>query len=245
MGLIRKAGLHFAPLYMGAEDREFEDRLFTFVKPVMTESKVTHPGWHSIFVDFERSLRYRINEMLLGIPAHMDGYLYGFAVMSLAYILFGTGSTRKGGILTIYCMLAHRYGLESTKGWEAEAAKPEPDFERIVTPLPAPDDGVHFHYKYGGLRIGHLVELGASVFRKKTLLKPVNTYAALISVIMAKETWVAARKGDYLLAENRNTALHMMKILSFCFLFFPFLAFGIMTFVLNCMRKPKTVGYGL
>jgi len=245
--LVKKAGLHFAPLYMGAEDREFEDRLFLFAKPVMTESRVTHPGWHSIFVDLERSMRYRINEMLLGIPAHKAGYLYGFAVMSLCYIIFGTPAVRNGGFHTLNCMITQRYGLDSIKGFAAvqAPARQEPEFDRIVTPLASLKGAKYFLYRSSeGPKPAQMLGLAGATARKRVLVMPVNTFGALVPIIVAKETWILTKTGRYLFAENRNAIAHLLKLLLFGLLFLPFLAIGFMTLLLNWARKPRTVGYG-
>jgi len=248
IGLLRKAGLHFAPLYIGGDDGEFEARLFRLAKPLRTESKVTHPKEHSIFVDFERSVRYRINEMLLDIPEHSDIYLYDIALVSLCYLIFGTPAVRKGGFHMLYCAIIHRYGPDAAKGFKSAPgfAQEELKFDRIVTPLASQKGKEYFLYQYGaGQMIKHLLELAVATFRKKALLMPINTFGALVSMIVAKETWVSSRAGHYLLAENRNAFIHLLKLFLFGLLFPPFLVLAVLTLLLNLARKPKTMGYGI
>ncbi|NYZ74250.1 hypothetical protein H0O00_03845, partial [Candidatus Micrarchaeota archaeon] len=248
IGLLRKVGLHFAPLYMGGEDGEVEARLFLLAKPVRTESRITHPKEHSIFADFERDVRYRTNGMLLCIPEHADIYLYDFAVLCLCYMIFGTPTTRKAGLHILYCVIMHRYGLDAAKGFKSapEFAQEELKFDRIVTPSPSAKGAEYFIYRYkDGTKIGHLLELAFATLRKKTLLMPINTFGALVSMIVAKETWVSSRTGHYLLAENCNAFIHALKLFLFVLLFPPFLVLAFLTLLLNLARKPKTMGYGV
>jgi hypothetical protein len=101
-----------------------------------------------------------------------------------------------------------------------------------------------FKYDYKG-GAGLLPGMAGRVFRKKALLYPINNYAVILSMLLAKETWVSASKGEFLLANGGNPPMHLLRLALFCFAFPVFLSLGMLTFFINWARKPNTWGYGV
>ena len=146
------------------------------------------------------------------------------------------------------CAIMHRYGSEAAKGFKTvpKFAQKELKFDKIITPLSSEKGDEYFLYKYGSKHmIKQLLELARVTFRKNILLRPINTYGAIVSLIVAKETWVSSRKGNYLLGENHNAFVHILKLFIFTLLFPPFVVLAVLTLFLNLARKPKTMGYGV
>jgi hypothetical protein len=66
-----------------------------------------------------------------------------------------------------------------------------------------------------------------------------------MGMIFAKETWISTANGSYLLAENRNPASHILKILAFPFASVLMLITGLVIWPTIVLRRPKTRGYGI
>jgi hypothetical protein len=80
---------------------------------------------------------------------------------------------------------------------------------------------------------------------KIVLLDMINNYAVLASMMLAKETWIASSKGTYLIAKNPGIVQDIAKICLFVLVLPFFLTGGVLTYLLNCLRKPDTRRYGL
>ncbi|MEW6036203.1 MAG: glycosyltransferase family A protein [Candidatus Micrarchaeota archaeon] len=245
ISLLKEAGLHFAPMYIGADDTELASRVLKLAGPVSTGCSVSHPGRHSIFADFERSILYRINDMLLIMPGHFVDYIYGSSVLLPAYLVFGSERARKAGFHLMKALIAHKFGKGAIppKGG-GDAAPGSEVYELVVTPLQSVKTGNVFRYGYGK-GPAHMLDLAGKALGKKVLLYPINNYAVILSMLLAKETWVSASRGEFLLAKSGNPLLHALRLAVFCFVFPAFLSFGLLSFAINWARKPDTWGYGI
>lgn len=245
--LLKKAGLHFAPLYLGADDSEFIIRMMKFAQIAYVESTLIHPARHSIFANFDRSVLYRINDMLLVIPKHMLLYLYSFSLIFPAYIIFGTSHTRKAGLHMLKCILFRKYGKDAVmpnEGGQSRVRNAETKFDIVVTP--SDDAGKNiFKYEHSDSGIGKLFRMATAIAGRKTLLMPINNYAVLVSILFAKETWISERNEEYLISKNQNMVIHIVRLALFALLFPLFFSLGVLTFCANIVRKENTIGYGV
>ncbi len=242
ISLLKKGGLHYLPAYIGADDIDFTLRVAKGVKISQIDSYVTHPARHSIFANFERSLLYRVNQMLLTVPECFVDYMYDFAVICPIYLIFGSSRAKAGAVHILKSVLAHRYGkkaLPKDAGYQENA----PEYDIIVSPLKKGQGGYDYSAVRGGF--GKLPGFSGMVRGKIVLLDMINNYAVLASMMLAKETWIESAKGTYLIARNSGIVQDLAKICLFVLVLPFFLIGGILTYLLNCLRKPDTRGYGL
>lgn len=244
--LIGARGLHYVPMYIGADDLEFGYRVVHGERTEWVDSHVTHPARHSIFANFERSLLYRINTMLMVIPRRLDEYMYGFALVCPVYAIFGSERSRKGGLHMLRCVLAHRFGKDALPKEMAYAEKPPEKFGRIISSSRLRREKEAVHYDYSQIRGGfsRLPGFAASVFGKAVLLDLVQNFSVLASMMFARETWIESNRGIYCISRNGNPAAWALKMLAFAAAFPPMVGLGLLTFMINWARKPDTRGYG-
>ena len=243
ISLLKKGGLHYLPAYIGADDIDFTLRVGKGVKISQVDSYVTHPARHSIFANFERSLLYRINQMLLTVPECFVDYMYDFAIICPIYLIFGSARAKAGAAHILESVLAHRYGKEALpKDAEYHENAPE-KYDITVSPLKKGQGGYDYSEVRGGF--GKLPGFSSMVRGKIVLLDMINNYAVLASMMLAKETWIASSKGTYLIAKNPGIVQDIAKICLFVLVLPFFLIGGVLTYLLNCLRKPDTRRYGL
>ncbi|MEW6529055.1 MAG: glycosyltransferase [Candidatus Micrarchaeota archaeon] len=253
--LLKKAGLHFAPLYLGADDTEFMIRITKFASISHIKNKVCHPAHHSIFVNFDRSILYRINDMLYSIPECAMRYLYSFLFICLVYFIFGTTRARNASIHILRSIILRKYGKNAIipvnrNGIKTGGRIEDKNFDIIITPLNETNYNEferkkNFRYEYSGKNIKKLIGMCIAVAGKKVLLMPINNYAVTLVCICAKETWISGRKELYLLSKNENIFLHMIKFVLLVLTIPLFLMLGLLTLFMNVVRKENNIGYGI
>lgn len=245
--LLGARGLHYVPMYMGADDLEFGYRVVHGEKTEWVDSFVTHPARHSIFANFERSLLYRINTMLMVIPRRLDEYMYGFALVCPTYIIFGSERAHAGGLHMLRCVLAHRFGKDALPKEMAYGEKPPERFGRVVSSSKLRKEKEAVHYDYSQIRGGfsRLPAFAMSVLGNVVLLDLVQNFSVLASMMFAKETWVESNRGTYCISRNQNPLTWALKLLLFAIVFPLFAMLGLLTFPVNWARKPDTRGYGV
>jgi len=153
-------------------------------------------------------------------------YMQNFALLCPAYMLFGTSIVRKGGRYILSSVLSFRYGRPALDGFKGNVELGKP-----------PDSAKRFSLKKR--------PSVWNIIRKEALLEPIPNDAILLSMILAKRTWIETRKGAYLMADNGNAALHLLKLVLFLGLAPLFALAGLVSIPFGFLRKPKTMGYGL
>ncbi len=243
ISLLKKGGLHYLPAYIGADDIDFTLRVAKGVKISQIDSYVMHPARHSIFANFERSLLYRVNQMLLTIPECFVDYMYDFVVICPIYLIFGSARAKAGAMHILKSVLAHRYGKEALLKDASYLEKAPEKYDIVVSPLREGRGGYDYSEVRGGF--GKLPGFSRMVAGKIVLLDMINNYAVLASMMLAKETWIESAKGTYLIARNSGIAQDLDKICLFALVLPFFFIGGVLTYLLNCLRKPDTHRYGL
>jgi len=244
-GRLRARGLHYVPMYIGADDLEFGYRVVHGLDVAWVDSHVTHPARHTIFADFNRSLLYRINAMLLVIPNRIEEYMYGFAGICPAYLIFGSSSARMGGAHLLRSVILHRFGKGALPELSVFEEPPPKSFDAIISSSREKKGAVHYDYSQVRGGFGRLPAFAASVNGKVVLLDLVQNYSVLLSMMLAKETWIESGRGTYLLARNSGPVQKIVKLGVFAIAMPFFLGAGIATFFINWARKPDTRGYGV
>ncbi|MFH0884934.1 MAG: hypothetical protein V1861_04450 [Candidatus Micrarchaeota archaeon] len=247
ISLLKTGGLHYLPMYIGADDWEFILRTMRGVGLVPIDSFVIHPARHSIFANFSRSLLYRINTMLLVVPNCIEEYLYGFAFICPIYLIFGSRAARDGALHILKSVIIHKFGKDALLKETAFDESPPKAFDRTISSSPSRKATDVIFYDYSQVRggYGRIPAFAASVWGKTVLLDLVQNYSVLVSMMCAKETWIESARGTYLIARNPSTLARVVKIFLFTLVFPLFLVGAIASYFINWARKPDTRRYGL
>lgn len=241
--LLRKYGFFYAPLYLGGEDAEYEERIKE--KKERIDCYCTHPleGSH-VPKRIERHLLYVLNGVLM--EKRPTRFLHQFFKLMLASYssLFFLRKEYSRNFWKILSALFHfrlgLYFLASMRplGFEkihpiSDVTPAEISFERIQTPP---------KYFFGLLLRG-LQFLRAEISIKRTYeLSPVFTMP-----IFAKRVYANLTDTQYLLlSEQKNAAVHFTKTLAF-FMTFPifFLVILALFLPLKILCSPNTLKYGV
>lgn len=247
ISLLKKNGLHYLPMYIGADDAEFSFRSIGGIRIFPVDSFVIHPARHSIFTDFNRSLLYRINLMLLVVPDLIEEYMYNFAGICPVYLIFGSRAARDGALHVLKSVILHRFGKEALPKETPSMESPPERFDVVISSSPSRKGRGALFYDYSQIRGGfnRLPAFAATVAGKVVLLDVVQNYSVLVSMALAKETWIASSGGTYLLARNPGIIRKIAKLCLFALVFPGFLFAGIVMYLISWARKPHTLGYGL
>ncbi|MEW6748380.1 MAG: glycosyltransferase [Candidatus Micrarchaeota archaeon] len=251
--LIRKAGLHYYPLYIGADDTEYLLRTSSLAPVAFVDRAVYHPLLASAYKNFDRDVGYIINHMLIGIPRYWLGHVYTLSTMSLIFLLFGEPHMRESALHILKSALTYRFGRENTgfsSGFrEKVQAVDRASFDTVVSPIEIPGVKELILHNYGGgegKRFGDALSTALKVLRKRTLFSQANMTAIVAGMPFAKECWVVQGDGKALLvSDNRSLSIHVLKGALFCFLFPSFLTFSFISLAVNLLRKPDTMRFGL
>ena len=247
LSLLRKGGLHYLPMYIGADDWEFGFRAIRGVRVSEIDAYVTHPARHTIFANFHRSLLYRINMMLLVVPDRIEDYLYSFSVVCPVYLVFGSQRARAGGLHMLKSVILHRFGKDALMAESPYGEKQPERFDVVISSSKAKGMRGARPYDYSKIRggFGKLPGFAKSVAGKVVLLDVVNNFAVLLSMMLAKETWIESTKGTYLIARNSGIPSTIARFIILGLIFPFFLAGGVLAYLVSWLRKPDTRGYGL
>ncbi len=247
VSLLKKNGLHYLPMYIGADDWEFCLRVVRDVKVSSVDAYVTHPARHTIFANFHRSLLYRVNLMLLVVPDRIGDFMYSFAVIGPAYLVLGSQRARAGGLHMLKSVILHRFGKGALMAESPYGEKTPEKYDVIISSSKARGGQGAQPYDYSKIRggFGKLPGFAKSVAGKVVLLDVVNNFAVIVSMMLAKETWIESTKGTYLIARNSSFASAFVKTIILGLMLPFFLAGGIMAYLTSWLRKPDTRGYGL
>jgi glycosyltransferase involved in cell wall biosynthesis len=247
VSLLKKNGLHYLPMYIGADDWEFCLRVVRDVKVSGVDAYVTHPARHTIFANFHRSLMYRVNLMLLVVPDRIQDFIYSFAVVCPAYMVFGSQRARAGGLHMLKSVILHRFGKDALMAESAYGEKTPEKYDAIISSSKDRGRQGAQPYDYSKIRggFGKLPGFAKTVAGKVVLLDVINNFAVILSMMLAKETWIESTKGTYLIARNSSFASAFVKTIILGLMLPFFLIGGILAYLASWLRKPDTRGYGL
>lgn len=240
--ILRKVGLHYPPIYLGADDTEIGIRISKVAKWLEIENGATHPYLPPLFTDFKRSMLYRVNYIVfLEEPIR---FLSNFVVLNLIYIIFGSRIVRKAGTTIISNVLAFRFGKEALETFDGDVGvyRKEEEFKDRITITPK-NKGHSYNVKEK--KLNEMFKAAKYVFGKEILIYPAPHELVLLSMVLAKKTYIASKKGCYLMSDNSNLILHLIKWILFVGVLPMFVLFGLVILSVNHFRKPKTWRYGL
>ncbi|MFH1520292.1 MAG: hypothetical protein ABID61_01475 [Candidatus Micrarchaeota archaeon] len=241
--VLRKTGLHYPPIYLGADDTEIGTKIVKIVgTPNQIKCEVSHPHSPPLFTNFKRSLLYRVNHILFH-QSFLNG-LWNFVVLDIIYVIFGSRTVRKAGATIVSNVLAFRFGKEALETFDGDVGlcKNEEEFQNKIT-ITAKNEGYLYNVKEK--KFVELFRAAKYLIRKEILIYPAPHELVLLSMLLAKKTYIASKKGCWLMSDNSNLFLHLIKWVLFVGFLPMFILFGLVVLVINTFRKPKTWRYGL
>ena len=249
--LAQKAGLHYAPAYLGADDAEYAQRLSRLCRPQPSGGQVSHPLMDFGSRGLSRSVAYSINLALLWIPEGWHYYLYFFGLAVPAFIFFGNGPSRKAGVHAMACLLGHRLG----KGAYSGAARGETEggaagFDRLVSASKAGLPGAQLlRYSYEGGIAGKAkngLALSAGMFGKAVALKRVNMTTVAIAMALGRKAAIIGEDGRAeIVSDNGGALRHAAKAAAFAACLPLFVLAAAASLPVSIALRPNTAGYGI
>jgi len=248
--VFRKYGLYYLPLFHGADDGEYMERVK--VKPFQIENKTEHPyiAGMRLFSGFDRSLLF-LHQALV-IMKNRRALLYNLAqhaFLATASLFFLPAYGRRAFSRMERLLFSYTYGKAASEGMRS-------GFEAFVEQrgrgsfvgfsIVDERDASYIEKSSGGKAAGLLAQ--ACSFRKDVVVE--NTYSfvrGFALAAMARRLYVKVGGGKYLwMADNRSALPHAIKLA----LFLPALAlvFALSLFIFVPIKfacQPKTYGYGL
>ena len=249
--LAKKAGLHYAPAYLGADDAEYSQRLSRFCKPQMSGGQVSHPLMDFGSRGLPRSVAYSINLALLWIPRGWHYYIYFFGLAAPVFIFFGKDQSRKAGMHAVSCMLRHRFGKDAYSGAALQPLKEQAyGLERLVAAAPCSLPGAtQLRYSYESGAIGKAkngLGLVTGIFRKAVALKRVNMTTVAIAMALGRKTAILGEDDMVeIVSDNGGALRHVAKAVAFAACLPFFMLAAIASLPINIALRPKTAGYGI
>lgn len=250
--VFKKYGLYYMPLFHGADDAEFVERMGGR-KGFQIQERVEHPyiAGRRLFSLFDRALLF----LLQAIIIIKDGrtLLYNmaqFAFMLSVALFFLPKYGRRIFAAMSALLLTYTYGKKAH-------AKAKSGYEEFITDTKAAHEGKfetvdEMDAKYidegGRKKLGGIVGEMLRTLRKNVVVE--NTFSfskPFFLSILARKVHVRLGENKYLLlGDNGNVFLHFVKLLAFAVFLPAYFALLMVLFVpIKMLKQPKTMGYGL
>ncbi|MEM4360710.1 MAG: glycosyltransferase family A protein [Candidatus Anstonellaceae archaeon] len=245
--LLGKTGLYYAPLYIGAEDSEFLDRIKREAKIIKIERSIRHPLFHNNEFDINRYIRYNSNHLIIKEDIM---YKFLFIFSASVYLLFGTEPFKKYVKNVTESLIFNRIGKEVKIEKSKKIIKKLDlkEYEIIIKKIEE-KDGLNNNYRrILNEFILYLTRVFSKSFRKIVIMNYFpRAWHIYIScgMILSKQFWVRTKNLALLASDNSKIINHLSKLIFlpfftlFLFIFYSFI------FMINYMRKPKTKNFGL
>ncbi len=248
--VLRKYGLHYLPLFHGADDIEYMERIG--IEPLQIKNKVEHPYivGKRLFVMFDRAWLFLLQAIIVIKDVRTTAYnLLFFAFLSCASFAFLPPYGRRLSILSNRILLTYTYGKKANSllksGYESWFVKKRLSDFRGYSIIDEPDPSaidMSSSSKLSGI-IGRALSLiGCDVVLQ-------NTYSFISAFILAmfvRRLYVRVGTGSYLFfADNSFAPLHLARAIVFL-LSLPLQLLFLAAFIpVKILLQLKTDGYGL
>ncbi len=236
--LIRRYGLCYKPLYYGADDCEYSERIkersYIVRRYYQHSSEITYRK-------FDKYWLYTTNTAhITGVPKAFFRFLGTVALSLPMLLLFFPGYGRKTFLGLLKVTLLFTIGKESKKHLESGFASFVVQENELA--------GSFLRVDYSGKGPGLALRGLPALFRKRVVLTNVTSgLAATLTSIAPKKAYMEVDDGHLLLiADNESLPLHLLKILGLFFLLPLFLApYLLLASLVKALKTPHTTGYGL
>ena len=232
--MLKKVGLHYEPLYLGSEDRHLVYRIMEHGKIKHIDARVSHPYANPIFANFPKSIKYRIGHMIVSAIYIPKEFFFNILILLPVFFLFGTAVVRKGANYILSSLSKLEYGKELDFGKEP-LKKENCIADWTITPIKCKGNN---EIQFNREKNNEILEILPRLFRKKVLLHPTATHFMLLTMIVAKETWVKTRGGYSLMAENNSIVVHVLRMIVFVAALPAMLMVGLVLLLYIRWKKP-------
>jgi hypothetical protein len=248
--VFKKYGLYFLPLFHGADDAEYMERVGQ--APFHIKNFTEHPyiSGMRLFSMFDRQWLFFLQALIiLKSPKATFYNLVQFAFMCAAAFTFMPGYGRRIAWAMDSLLLSYTYGKAASdrahSGFEKFIFAREKGFFSACQKIEEND--ASYLDSAGPSKLLRQISRSALLFRKDVVVEKTFSFVfAFFAAIFARRLHVRISDGKYLLfADNSSLPLHFARLLAFpailaiqaciCVLFVP----------IKLLRQPRTLGYGL
>ncbi|MCX6774160.1 MAG: hypothetical protein NTY68_04165 [Candidatus Micrarchaeota archaeon] len=251
--IFKKYGFYYLPIYHGSEDSEFKERV-SKEKSCTVPNFVEHPYSYSgspLLKNPTKLWTYMLSSLLVLKSRISDLFWMMHPCILLSISLFFMPMYGISLFLTMTSLLlSFRFGKEACNEIENSVKKPvflaKKDLPGTMEIIEDKDTG---YFKNGwGHNLLDIMRESIRYFRKDALIT--NCFSTLkIFMLCALCRTVYLRIDDdrhIMMASNRNSLLHILKIILFPVFFITYCLIFMLLFVpLKILKQPKTMGYGL
>ena len=251
--IVRKIGLVYAPYYNAGEDVDYYQRVLkTGHKFLLLDRFVSHPNGTYKKLPYVLVRPHYILHALIANRPTINIWVHFMGLFEGAVFFAEPFRSMMRRMLRL--VLQFKYGKVAADELKIDL-KP-----CILGKNDAPKDAAVLNLghgwslvpaiRQGGYRymLQNIATVPIKYFRKSVLVKETNSYRLLaLAAVFAKELYYQTPDGKYILvARNRSSVIHAIKIVAF-YALLPFaLALSIPMFLLmRRVKLPSTVGYGL
>lgn len=246
--LLKKHGLYFLPLYNGADDGEYAERL-SGEKKARVDEFVEHPyiAGQRLFSMYDRSWHFFLQSLIImKSPRSLFYNLLSLGFLMGASILFLPPYGARTAYFMAQLLLSFTYG-------KAAAKRMKSGYQSFLARSPPAN-----FTKWNGGKGGYIASGQASkaagaassfaaAFRRDIVVEKSDSFVKCHAIGMAaRKSYVKTDGGYLLLSDNSNALLHAIRLA----LFLPIsllycIAIGALFVPIKILRQPKTEGYGL
>ena len=250
--ILRKYGLYYMPLFHGADDGEYFERIRE--KKYIIDNYVEHPysfGGKFVLANLDRAMLFFIASLcIMKNPRSTIHNLALFSFFLPVYLIFFPSYGKKLFFILSELLLTYTFGKKASEkiksGFETFISS-EKDISienfRIID-----DANPEYTIKAQSNKILSIMLNAASNLRKNIVTKNTFSYLKIVALaITARKIYAKTGDDRYLLiADNSNPITHLLRILCFILLFPVFFAAMFIFFIpIKIIKQPNTLGYGL
>jgi hypothetical protein len=251
-GIFAKYGLCFAPLYCGAEDGEFAERIDK-EKSVMLPDVVEHPysfAGKSVLKSPSRLWLYLLSNLVimkLTLPRLEAAVFFGFLLSLSAFFIPMYGFGLFAAMTSL--LFSYKFGKGAYDRIDASIKKTILPKSGIPAGLKIIDDASASYLEgNSGAKMLSILEDALPFFRKDALV--VNTFSYLKIIVLGcfcRTLYFRLDDDHYMLmSSNANALLHIAKLLLLPFFAILYCCLLLIIYIpLKITKQPRTVGFGL
>lgn len=242
--IIERYGLYFLPIYIGADDVEYLERIKS--AKLVIESRGTHP----LIIPLTNPSKYFFY-LLQGViiskePRRLLNYLLTALFSIPIFLIFYPRYGREAAIKFILLLLQFKYGKEAYVQFGAEYQKYIRYFSSpLLSNYMVMNIETSFHKEKRFLL--SIFSYIIKVFRKDVIIE--RSYSGVLLNIVAmfsKSLKYKTNDSQYLeISDNSNPLMHFLKLHLFFIFFVSFIFFLIIFIGIKATKQPSTFRYGV
>ncbi|GEM_PF-1116449 len=246
--LVKKYGLYYFPVYMGADDAEYAERIKE--KRTFISNRVFHP-----FIIGQKAYSspsvywaYVLNTIaVIKSPRRFFLNIFRAVFSCLAMVIFFPSCWKRLGSKAFFGMLCLSFGKRMFK-------KMRTDFSACIFPSPCfcgkKPSQIKYRQYFAPVKamFFHAAAKAIANFRKNALFLPsCNDMLPIAVGIMAKKAYYRQGPKKFLLiSDNSNIAFHLAKLIAYAIFLPILLAIALpIVIIMKITNQPKTMHFGL